>query len=464
MDLKLYNTLTRKKEVFKPLVRGKAGVYSCGPTVYSYQHIGNLRSYIFADILKRVLIYNGYKVKHVMNVTDVGHLTSDADTGEDKVEEAAKREGKKAGEITKFYFDIFKEDLVKLNILSPTKWTWATQHIKEQIDLIRKLEKKGFTYQTSDGVYFDSSKFKSYGKLARLNVKGLKAGKRVGVGEKKHRTDFALWKFSDSKGGVQRQQEWKSPWGIGFPGWHIECSAMSMKYLGERFDIHTGGEDHIPVHHTNEIAQSESVTGKKFVNYWLHGAFLLRRGEKVSKSKGGWYTISDLENEGYEADHFRYLSLLTHYRKQLNFNLGNLDAAKNAYERLKRKIIELKKQEHKGKDNTKKYEKKFLEAINDDLNIPKALDVFWGALGDFNFSPKKKVKLLEKFDNVFGLRIKDMRETYLRVSKEVRELIVKREKARKQMNWAEADVLRNMIKERGFVVEDTSQGVKVRKA
>jgi len=276
--LKLYNTLTRKKEVFKPIKKGQVGMYSCGPTVYWYQHIGNLRTYIFSDILKRVLQYNGYKVKHVMNVTDVGHLTSDADTGEDKVELAAKKEHKTAKEITNYYWKIFRKDLKKLNIIEPNTWAKATDHIKEQIGLIKKLEKKGFTYKTSDGIYFDTSKFPNYGKLARLKKEGLKAGARIKLGEKKNVTDFALWKFSEKPG--VRQQEWDSPWGIGFPGWHIECSAMSMKYLGEHFDIHTGGEDHIPVHHTNEIAQSEAATGKKFVNYWLHGAFLTFKGEK----------------------------------------------------------------------------------------------------------------------------------------------------------------------------------------
>src|SRR3989344_3964974 len=257
--LKLYNTLTRKKEEFKSIEDGKVGMYSCGPTVYWYQHIGNLRSYIFSDILKRVLIYDGYKVNHVMNVTDVGHLTSDADEGKDKIEEAAKREGKKAGDIANFYWNVFKEDFKKLNIIEPSMWCKATKHIKEQIELIKKLEKKGYAYKTSDGIYFDTSKLKDYGKLARLKKEGLKAGARISLGEKRNATDFALWKFSEKPG--IRQQEWESNFGLGFPGWHIECSAMSMKYLGEHFDIHTGGEDHIPVHHTNEIAQSEAATG-----------------------------------------------------------------------------------------------------------------------------------------------------------------------------------------------------------
>src|SRR3989344_3757465 len=323
--LKLYNTLTRKKEIFKSILDKKVGLYTCGPTVYLYQHIGNLRSYVFSDILKRVLLFNGYNVRHVVNVTDVGHLTSDADVGEDKMEKAAQKEGKTAKDIAHFYFSVFKNDLEKLNILQPDLWPKATEHIKEQIGIIKILEKKGFTYETEDGIYFDTSKLKDYGKLARLNIKGLKEGARVDVRGKKNKTDFALWKFS---GDEKRQQEWGFKGRMGFPGWHIECSAMSMKYLGKHFDIHTGGEDHIAVHHTNEIAQSEAATGNKFVNYWLHGAFLTFKGEKVSKSKGGLYTVSELEEKGYSPLDFRYLCLLTHYRKSLNFSLENLDAAR----------------------------------------------------------------------------------------------------------------------------------------
>jgi len=460
-QIKLYNTLTRKKETFKPIKKWKVGMYTCGPTVYWYQHIGNLRSYIFSDILKRVLLYNGYKVKHVINVTDVGHLTSDADTGEDKMEKAARKEGKKAGELAKFYFDVFKNDLEKLNILMPDLWPKATEHIKEQIDLIKKLEKKSYTYGTEDGIYFDSTKFKRYGTLAKLKIEGLQAGKRIAKGEKRNNTDFALWKFSTNPG--ERQQEWNSPWGLGFPGWHLECSAMSMKYLGNNFDIHTGGEDHVPIHHTNEIAQSEAATGKKFVNYWLHGAFLIHKGEKVSKSKGGLYTVSELEDLGFEPLHFRYLSLLTHYRKQLSFSLDNLDSAKNAYERMKRKVVELKGQSHKGNDYVEKYEKKFIAAFNDDLNIPKALDIFWQVLDDFNFEPKKKLKLLEKFDSVLGLGIMDMKEEDVKITAEIKKLINAREYARKKKMWAEADVLRQRIREKGFVLEDTAKGVRVRR-
>lgn len=459
--IKLYNTLSRKKEVFKPIVKGKVGIYSCGPTVYSYQHIGNMRSYIFSDVLRRVLEYNGYKIKHIINVTDVGHLTSDSEEGKDKIEEAAKKEGKGAKELSDYYFEIFKEDLKKLNVREPMNWPKASKHIKEQIKLIKDLEKKGFTYETDDGIYFDSSKFKKYGKLAKLKISGLKAGKRVEVGKKKNKTDFALWKFSEIPG--KREQEWDSPWGIGFPGWHLECSAMSMKYLGKKFDIHTGGEDHVPVHHTNEIAQSEAVTGKKFVNYWLHGAFLLSKGEKVSKSKGGYYTISDLEKQGFSAPSFRYLCLQTHYRKQLNFSLENLEAAKNAYQRLKRKVIELKSQKHKGVDRTEGYEKQFSEMVNDDLNISRALDIFWRVLDDENFDVKKKLKLLEKFDEVLGLGIKEMEPERFKLSNEVGKLLEARTEARKKKRWEEADILRGRIRERGFIVEDKEEGQVVRK-
>ncbi len=461
MELKLYNTLARKKETFKPIDKKgkKVGVYSCGPTVYSYQHIGNMRAYLFADMLKRALLFNAYKVKHVVNVTDVGHLTSDADEGEDKMEIAALKEGKNAREIADFYFKIFKEDLKKLNVIDADIWPRASEHVKEQIELILKLEKKGYTYRTSDGIYFDSSKFKDYGKLGRLKIEGLKKGKRVSFGEKKNKTDFALWKFSSEEG--KRQQEWDSPFGVGFPGWHIECSAMSMKYLGEHFDIHTGGEDHIQIHHTNEIAQSECVTGKKFVNYWIHVAFLTFKGEKVSKSKGGLYTINELEEQGYNALDFRYLCLLSHYHSQLNFSLENLDSAKNAFARMKRKILELKKENDGGKDLSKKYEKEFLETINDDLNTPLAMQVVWKILDDINFAADKKIKLLEKFDSVLGLGIKEIKDEKVKLPEEVKKLVETRERLRKEKKWGEADIVREKIKREGYLIEDALEGPRI---
>lgn len=454
--IKLFNTLTRKEDEFKPIKKNEVGIYSCGPTVYFYPHIGNMRAYIFADILKRTLIYNDFKVKHVMNVTDVGHLTSDSDEGEDKIEREALKEHKTAKQISEFYFNVFKSDMQKLNILEPSIWAKATEHIKEQIELIKKLEKKGYTYKTPDGIYYNSSKFKRYGQLANLKVEGLKAGKRVEMGEKKNKTDFALWKFSEEPG--KRQQEWKSPWGIGYPGWHIECSAMSMKYLGDTFDIHTGGEDHIHIHHTNEIAQSEAATGKKFVDYWLHVAFLTFRGEKISKSKGGLYTVSELEKLGYNPLQYRLLCLFTHYRKPLDFTLDNLDAAKASFERIKRKIIELKNESHKGDDETRMYEAEFLDAINDDLNTPKAVQVFIKVLDDSDFDAKKKLKLLEKFDKVLGLEIKEMHETRIIASPEVKNLLEAREEARSKKMWIEADILRERIREKGYSIKDTAKG------
>jgi len=451
--LKLYNTLSRKKEEFKPIKKGEVGMYTCGPTVYWYQHIGNLRSYIFSDILKRVLLWNGYKVKQVMNVTDVGHLTSDADIGEDKMEKAAKKEGKSAWQIAEFYWKIFREDFKKLNITEPDIWCKATEHIPEQIALIQKLEKKGYTYKTSDGIYFNTSKLKDYGKLARLKIKGLEAGKRIALGEKKNKTDFALWKFSEEKG--KRQQEWDSPWRIGFPGWHIECSAMSMKYLGEHFDIHTGGEDHIPIHHTNEIAQSEAATGKKFVNYWLHGAFLTFKGEKVSKSKGGLYTISELEEKGFSPLAYRYFTFTAHYKTPLNFSLENLKQAQQAYKRLKNIVSEIKD----DKQINQKYLDKFEFVINNDLDMPSALVVLWELVRDKK--AKGKYRTIEKIDEVLGLDL--LKKEKEEVPKAIQELAKQREKARKETNFELADKLREEIKKKGWIVEDTEKGSKVKK-
>jgi len=454
--MKLYNTLSKKLEYFKPIKNKQVGIYSCGPTVYWYQHIGNLRTYIFSDILRRVLEYNGFKVKQVMNVTDVGHLTSDADTGEDKMEKAAKKEGKNAVDIANHYWSIFKEDFKKLNIQEPTIWTKATEYIQEQIELIKKLEKKGFTYKTEDGIYFDTSKFPDYAKFARLNIEELEAGKRIEIGEKKNKTDFALWKFSNKD--EKRQQEWNSPWGVGFPGWHIECSAMSMKYLGETIDIHTGGEDHIPIHHTNEIAQSEAATGKKFVNYWVHGAFLLSKGEKVSKSKGGLYTIADLEEIGYDPLDYRYLCLTTKYRIPLNFTLESLDAARNSLEKIRNKIQEL---DNNSKGDINEFKNSFLEAINQDLNMPKALAVLQDILKTNNLGGKEKLILVKEFDKVLALDLTKVEK--IKIPKKIEELVEKREKARKNKDWDLSDKLREELKIEGFVVEDTEFGPKPKK-
>jgi len=445
MAIKLYNTLFRKKQIFKP-IKKTVGIYTCGPTVYSYQHIGNLRAYIFADILKKVLKYNGYNIKQVMNVTDVGHLT--LDTGEDKIEKAAKKEKKSAKQIANYYLNIFKQDFKKLNISEPNIWAKATEHIKEEINLIKVLEKNGFTYRTKDGIYFDTSKFKNYGQLAKLDIKGLQAGKRIKLKEKKNITDFSLWKFSQEK----RQQEWNSPWGIGFPGWHIECSAMSLKYLGNRFDIHTGGIDHIPVHHTNEIAQNQAAIGRKVVNFWIHNAFLNFKGKKVSKSTGGLFTLSELK---FNPLSFRYLTLITHYRSSLNFSLKSLEKAERAYKRLKNIVLELKD----DRKINKKYLSEFKKAINNDLDMPKALSVLWNLIKD-----KKalgKVKTIEQMDKIFSLDL--FKKQLIIIPKNIKELIKKREKARKQKNWKESDNLREKIQKFGYQLEDTKKGIKIKK-
>ncbi len=444
--LKLYNTLTRKKEGFNPIKKGLVGMYSCGPTVYWYQHIGNHRTYISNDILKRVLQFNKYKVKHVINVTDVGHLTSEADTGDDKIEKAAKKEGKSAKQIADYYLKVFKSDFKKLNIIEPDVWPRATKHIKEQIDLIKILEKKGFTYKTSDGIYFDSTKLKDYGKLAKLDLSKLKAGKRIPVGEKKHKTDFALWKFSDKPG--LRQQEWKSPWGIGFPGWHLECSAMSSKYLGKQFDIHTGGQEHIPVHHTNEIAQSQAAFNvKPWVKYWIHFGWLLSKGEKVSKSKGGLYTISELKEKEFNPLEFRYFTLTTHYRKPLNFSLRNLKKAQESYQRLRKTTLGLKD----DKKTNKKYLSEFEKAVNDDLDMPNALQALWGLVRDEKANGKYRA--IKEMDKVLGLDLLEVD-----VPAKIKNLAEERESLRKKKDWKRSDKLRQKIEKAGYVIDDIKGG------
>ena len=453
MVLQIYNTLTRKKEIFTPLKNNLVGLYTCGPTVYHYAHIGNLRTYIFEDILKRVLLYNKFKVKHVMNITNVGHLTSDSDTGEDKMEKGAKREGKSVWQIADFYTKAFMEDIKKLNIIKANIFCKATDYIKEQIELITKLEKKGFTYIIEDGVYFDTSKLKDYGKLAKLDIEGLKAGTRVEfVKGKKNITDFALWKFSPKD--KKRQMEWDSPCGKGFPGWHIECSAMSMKFLGETFDIHCGGIDHIPVHHTNEIAQSETATGKKFVNYWMHGEFLNLEKEKMAKSGENFITLSTLEKRDFDPLAYRFFCLSAHYRSSLNFSFEALESAKNGFEKLKNKIWEIKKEKDKVKKEIKeKYREEFLKLINNNLDMPGALALLWDLIKEKEISGKSKLDLILDFDKIFGLNLKDIKEE--KIPKEILNLVKQREKARQERNFAESDKLRKLIQEKGYTIGDT---------
>lgn len=454
MSLSLFNTLGRQKQEFTPIKKGKVGIYTCGPTVYDYAHIGNLRSFVFEDVLKRVLQYNKYKVKHIMNITDVGHLVSDSDEGEDKMEKGSRRTGKTAWEIADFYTEAFKQDLQNLNILFPDNFCRATDHIKEQLDLIKKLEKKGFTYKIKDGIYFNTSKLSDYGKLANLQNQTLRAGARVEIGEKKNPTDFALWKFSDPK--EKRQMEWESPWGAGFPGWHLECSAMSTKYLGETFDIHCGGIDHIPVHHTNEIAQNEGAFGKPMANFWLHNEFLNLKDAKMSKSGENFITLPSLIEKGYSPLAYRYFLLQAHYRKQLIFSFEALDAAQSGLEHL---YTAAKNLEKKIKVNPE-IENKFLEFINNDLDTSGALAFVWEKIKE------KKIdqKTLLKFDEVFGLKIKEnLKETKTKISDDAEKIIKERDEARKNKDWTKSDELRSKLETLGYTVKDTKDGTQISK-
>lgn len=464
--IKLYNTLKHKKEVFRPLHDKKVGIYTCGPTVYWYAHIGNLRTYIFEDILVRVLKYNGYKVNRVMNITDVGHLTSNADTGKDKLEEGAKREKKTVWQIADFYTKAFKKDLKRLNILFPDEFIKATDTIKDQINLIKMLERKGYTYKTSDGIYFDTSKLKHYGRLWGKKEIKMRAGFRVKmVAGKKHLTDFALWKFSPKD--VKRQMEWASPWGIGFPGWHTECVVMSIKELGIPFDIHCGGIDHILIHHTNEIAQAEAAYNKIMARYWLHGEFLVLKKGKMSKSEGHILTIDDLISKGFNPLSYRYLCLTCHYRKQLVFSLKSLAASQNSLNNIYGKVraivsSPLLNSLKVRRDVIKSYKKKFLSFINDDLNTPRALALTQKLLDDTKVNSKEKYYILLDFDKVLGLGLNKVKS--LKIPQKVRKLIQKREQLRKKGLWKQADTIRKDVARLGFFIKDTSKGPQIIRA
>lgn len=462
--LYLYNTLTRKQEEFRSISKKNVGLYSCGPTVYNYAHLGNLRAYLFVDILKRTLIYNGYSVKHVMNITDVGHLVGDGDMGEDKLEKQAKKEKKDAWEIARFYEDAFKKDLAFLNIMPPSLYARVTENIAEQIDLIVALEKKGYVYKTSDGLYFDTSLVKDYNKLSHLPLAKLREGARVEKNEeKKNPTDFALWKFSplDSK----RQMEWPSPWGTGFPGWHIECSAISLKYLGKQLDIHCGGSDHINVHHTNEIAQSEAVTGRQFFNYWIHNAFLnIAGGKKMAKSSDDFLTLDKaLIRKGIDPLAYRFAFLQGSYRKPMEYSEEGLHRAGEGLRSLKRSLNTLGLQS--GKID-KAFKEKFLAAINKDLNTAQALAVLSQVLKS-KLKPADKRATILDFDRVLGLRLDEvagLEENNLEISKlpvEIQKLLDARQKARSNRDFEEADRLRNILKDKGYLVEDSNTGIKV---
>ncbi|MCX7779124.1 MAG: cysteine--tRNA ligase [Patescibacteria group bacterium] len=457
MPLKLFNSLTRRKEVFKPIRDKKVGLYTCGLTVYNYAHLGNLRTYIFEDILKRVLLYNGYRVKHVMNITDVGHLTSDADLGKDKVEEAAKKEKKTAWQIAQFYTAAFKKNLKDLNIIPPNHWVKASQTIKDQIELIKKLEKNGFTYRTSDGLYFDTSKLPSYGKLARLKKEEIRPGIRVEMKEKRNPTDFALWKFSPP--GVKRQMEWSSPWGVGFPGWHTECVAMSIKNLGIPFDIHCGGIDHLSIHHPNEMAQAEAAYQKPLAYYWLHGEFLLLDQEKMAKSTGRFITLQEIIDRGYHPLSLRYLCLTTHWQSPLSFSWQSLDSAQNALNNLYENMSFCLKP---GKV-IQAVRKNFLMAINDNLDLPKALALSWNLIKERRYSLADKIATLINFDKIFGLKLKEIQEKAQKIPRQVKKLISQREKLRKEKQWSAADEIRSKIKNFGYQIDDTPVGPLIKK-
>ena len=465
MSIRLYNTLTRQKDEFETIEAGKVGLYTCGLTVYNYAHIGNLRMYVFEDILKRVLLWAGYEVRHVMNVTDVGHLVSDADEGEDKMTVGARREGKTAWEIADFYWDAFRRDLKRLNVIEPDVWCKATDHIPEQIDTVRTLEEKGFTYIIEgDGVYFDTSKLPDYGKLARLDLEGLQPGARVAmVAGKRNPTDFSLWKFSPAD--QQRQMEWESPWGVGFPGWHVECSAMAIRHLGERLDIHCGGIDHVAVHHTNEIAQAESALGHKWVNWWMHGEFLtFPRGDtgeegKMSKSAGGFITLDTLTERGYDPLAYRYFLLTAHYRQQLAFAWDSLDAAQSAFRRLRRAALDCRGHYTGDEEPIESRMKEFRDAALDDLNAPRALAAMWGAINDAQEKPGEVYATLLEMDPVLGFGFEKMEEVELAISEdEIQKLIDERNAARKEKQFSRADEIREQLSEKGITLEDTPEG------
>ncbi len=467
----LYNTQKRKKQLFKPARGRQARFYSCGPTVYNYAHIGNLRTYIFADILQRVLEYNGYKVKRVMNITDVGHLTGDADEGEDKMEKEAMKSQKTPGEIAKFYTQAFLADIKELNIKKPKIIVPATKTIKEQIDIIKRLFKKGYAYETGQAVYFDVAKFKPYGRLAGQSLAEKMVAARAEVvtdKDKRQSADFALW-FKLVGRYERHVMRWPSPWGEGFPGWHIECSAIATKYLGQPFDIHTGGVDHIGTHHENEIAQSQAAYGKPLAYFWLHGEFLLLDQDKMAKSSGSFITLSKLKDEGYPPLAFRYLALSSHYRSKLNFSWQSLAANVSAYKNLLQTVARLKADKAKTTDRpaAEKIAAEFLRNINDDLNTPKALAVLWDIVKSDNLSAGAKLRLIAKFDKVLGLGLlahppNRRVRAGLKIPAKIQALSDQRWALKKAGNYAAADKIRLELAEKGYIIEDLADHFVIR--
>jgi len=430
MPLQLYDTHARSVRPFKPLDPPRVGLYACGLTVYDYAHLGNLRTYLFQDLLRRTLEAYGYEVTHVVNITDVGHLVSDADTGEDKMEKGSRRTGKSAWAIAAEYTDAFRHDLRRLNILEPTIWCKATDHIQEMIALVECIEAQGYAYLTADGVYFDTSRLDDYGHLARVDIEGLQAGARVDVAEKRNPTDFALWKLSPKD--AQRQMEWESPWGVGFPGWHIECSAMAEKYLGAFFDIHCGGEDHIPVHHTNEIAQTQACHGTRLANFWLHGYFLQAEGERMAKSAGDFLRLQTVIDRGYDPLVFRYYCLNAHYRRRLAFTWAGMDAAATALDRLRAAV------DGWGEPETadEEYLQRFQAEVDRDLNLPRALAVTWDLVNS-DLAPACKRATIDAFDRVLGLGLAGWQTPQPAIPDNVMALVRRREAARLERRWQE---------------------------
>lgn len=464
----LYNTLTKKVEEFKPINKDEVTFYTCGLTVYDYAHLGNMRTYTNTDFLKRTLQYLGYKVKHVMNITDVGHLTGDDDTGEDKLEKGANKTGKSVWEVAKFYTDFFLNTLKELNDLPPDVLSKATDHIPEMIELVKKLEAKGYVYETKEGVYFDVSKFENYGKLSgqKLEEKMQKVREEVYVDpEKKNPADFALWLKTVGRF-ENHSMKWPSPWGDGFPGWHIECSAMSMKYLGETLDLHSGGVDHIPVHHENEIAQSEAATDKQFVRYWFHNNFLVIEGQKMSKSLGNFYTIDDIKKKGIEPMALRLLFLQSHYRQPMNFTWDAAKGAQEAYNKLKDHILALREQTNRTTLSEEKlvkvneYRDKFVNAISNDLQTPTAVAAMWEMLKS-NIPSEDKLDLLLDFDRVFALRLSEV--TKEKIPEEIVKLAQLRQQKRVEKKFEETDRLRKEIEQKGYTVEDIPSGYRIKR-
>lgn len=464
MDLKLYNTLTKTKEIFKPIDENEVRIYSCGPTVYKNATIGNMRTNIFQDVLRRVLRYNGYKIKHAMNITDVGHLVSDGDEGEDKMLKSAREEHKSPMEIAEYYTKLFFDDLKSLNIETPEIVCKATDHIQEMLEYVQKLVENGYAYETSTAIYFDVSKLDKYPVLTNLDVENQKAGARVEVDkEKKNPYDFALW----IKAPENHLMKWDSPWGLSYPGWHIECSAMSKKYLGDVFDIHTGGIDLIPTHHENEIAQSKGRCGKIPANYWMHGEYLLIDGGKMSKSLGNVYLVKDIKEKGYDPIVYKLFSYSCHYRNKLNFTWEGIDATAKSLERL-RNSYKMHLEENdiitsEDKEKLISLEEKFHSAINDDLNMPLAMSFVWEA-SKFEKKSKEVANILTKFDTVLGLKIDELNNKKEEIPQEILDLVEQRKVARENKDFAKSDELRDELIKRGYTVKDTKEEMIVKKA